>query len=700
MTTTGRPGVPTDDVRTSADQAADDFLMAEDDDRPKAVNGHKRAPGGPARPYGSAALVYAQKGHTGVIPLVRSTKLPALKNVTGREGRQTTPEEYADPELISKYAVYNIAWRLPPGYMALDVDHGYGGKTGADTLADLELTLGPLPATWSSTARGDGPSRIMFFKIPRDAGELEVSAGNDIDVIQHHHRYAVVGPSVHPKTGTKYKWYPPAGSDTKGPPGPDDLPYLPDAWLKHLSKEQRDHIPGAGRSVDEFEDLYTEESDPDLVSRIRMRFRPDEGSRHDTMMKALGWAARAAVDGKVAAAGIFEALEEDWFQAAGAEREDEFRELLSTAVRDAPDPDPAKSVQSRAEAMLTAFLDCDTLRQLPAPDYLIKGWLTSGMGNRINGEPGSGKSLVALDWAGCIGTGTAWHGHEVKQGTVLYVVGEGVEGVAKRQVVWEKHYGKRMAGVMFYPKPIQILERREGDLRGSAEWDTFSEVCRRVRPTLIILDTQRRVTAAAEENSNSDLQKAVNCLDDLREELRMAWLLVHHTPKGGTGGAGGGAVWGSVNSEFEMGKQGRGLDAVFKLTNTKEKDEEDGTEVTMTLERFETDRDAGVIDPFNESTPETSVVLVLDTGEIERDTMAERLEISEDMPQTQQDLLRVLREIWGEGTQFTKAEAKTMAVKIMSKGSFYNAWAALIASNGISPAMLDNGNPSTVRFTV
>lgn len=688
----------TDDVRISEDQAASDFLMAEDDDRPKGLNGHARPAAGKRQPYGSAALVYAQKDHTGIIPLVRSTKLPALKNVTGREGRQTLPEEYADPELIAKYAVYNIGWRLPPGYLGLDIDHGYDGKTGADTLADLELTLGPLPATWSSTARGDGPSRIMFFRIPRNAGELEVSAGSDIDVIQHHHRYAVVGPSVHPKTGTQYKWYPPAGEAAKGPPSPDDLPYLPAAWLDHLTKEQRDHSPGAGRTVREFEETFTEESDPDLVSKIRTRFRPDAGSRHDTMMKSLGWAARAAVEGKVAAAGIFEALGEDWVRAAGGERDEEFNDLLSTAVRDAPDPDPSKSVQSRAETMLSAFLDCDTLRQLPAPGYLIKGWLTSGMGNRINGEPGSGKSLVALDWAGCIGTGTAWHGREVKQGTVLYVVGEGVEGVAKRQVVWEKHYGKRMSGVLFYPKAIQILDRREGDLRGSAEWETFSEVCRRVKPTLIILDTQRRVTAAAEENSNSDLQKAVNCLDDLREELKMAWLLVHHTPKGGTGGAGGGAVWGSVNSEFEMGKQGRGLDAVFKLTNTKEKDEEDGTEVTMTLERFETDRDTGVIDPFNGSEPETSVVLVLDDGEIERDTMASRLEISEDMPQTQQDLLRVLREIWGDGVSFTKTEAKTMALKVMSKGSFYNAWAALISSLGIRPEILDNGNPSTVRF--
>lgn len=681
--------------------AASDMLMA--DDSPPKINGHAR-PTTTSQPYGSSALVYAQREWTGIIPLVRSTKLPALPDVTGREGRQTRPDEYAAPEMIAKYAVYNIGWRLPTGYVGLDVDHYAskdGAKIGADTLADLEDRLGPLPATWSSTARGDDqPSRIMFFKIPKNAGELTVSAGTDIDVIQHHHRYAVIGPSVHPKTGTKYRWYPPRGSDAKGPPGPEDFPYLPENWLAHLSKEQRDHTPGANRTVEEFQDLYTDEFEPDLVEKIRSRFDGREGSRHDTMMKALGWASRAAVESKIAAAGIFEALEEDWFRATGGGREDEFNDLLTTAVRDAPDPDPSTSLASREDAMMAAFLDCDSLRTLPAPGHLIEGWLTEGMGNRINGDPGSGKSLVALDWAGCIGTGTDWHGHPATQGLVMYVVGEGVEGTAKRQIVWEMHYGKRMTGVMFYPKPIQILERRDGDLRGSTEWETFRAVCRRLKPALIVLDTQRRMTTAAEENSNSDLQKAANCLDELRDEIKAAWLLVHHTPKGGNGGSGGGAMWGSVNSEFQMNKTGRGLDAIFKLSNGKEKDEEDGAEVELALVRYETGRDAETRDPFNGAKAESSVVLALaPEDEEERDTIAERIQLSEDRPRSQHDLIRVISEVWGNGSDFSKSDVKGLAVPtVMSKATYYSAWTNLENDGVIVPVSLENGSLSKIHF--
>ena len=40
----------------------------------------------------------------------------------------------------------------------------------------------------------------------------------------------------------------------------------------------------------------------------------------------------------------------------------------------------------------------------------------------LYGPPGAGKSFVALDFALSVASGRAWHGHEVRQGPVLYVV--------------------------------------------------------------------------------------------------------------------------------------------------------------------------------------------------------------------------------------------------------------------------------------
>ncbi|MFG2349449.1 bifunctional DNA primase/polymerase [Streptomyces phaeochromogenes] len=307
--------------------------------------------GGPNSPYRTGAPAYAAAEWTGVFPVAPATKHPALKGMTGRGGAQTRPEQYNRPDVVSKYAGHNVGLRLAPSLVGIDVDD-YDDKTGGAALAALEARLGALPPTYSSTARGDGPSRIRLYQVPKDCGELAVSAGTDIDVIQHHHRYTVVWPSVHPKTGTVYRWHAPDGIllPEGTVPAPDAFAVLPSAWLEHLSKPQREHAPGAGLAVDEFIERCTEESDPGLSGRIRNHFsQTRSGSRHDTMLWALGEIARCAARGEVNAGKAFERLEEDWAEAMAGESRDtdrEFAALLERAVADAPEPGSAAAVET------------------------------------------------------------------------------------------------------------------------------------------------------------------------------------------------------------------------------------------------------------------------------------------------------------------------------------------------------------------
>ncbi len=505
--------------------SAVDFLMGPAPGEPGStttLNGGARAPA--SQPYGSAALHYAQKNVTGIIPLVRSTKLPALEGTTGRDGRQTTADEYASPEMIAKYAVYNIAWRMPKGYMGLDVDHGYDDgngniKAGADTLAELEKTLGPLPPTWTSTARGDdSPSRIRFYKIPRNSGELKGAAGPDIDVIQHHHRYAVVAPSVHPKTGSRYRWYNPDGTRASGPPDPEDLPYLPAPWLDHLAKEQRSHEPGAGRSIEEFEGRFTDEFEPDLTGKIREKFSHKEGSRHDSMMKALGWAARAAVEGKVAARGIFDLLEEDWFTATGDTREQEFNDLLSTAVRDAPDAEDDDSDEF--------FLSWDDLKCLPGVEPLIDGMVNKKSVVWLSGKFGTYKTFLALAWACCIATGKAWESHEIADpGHVIYVLAEGISGIRPRAVAWTDRFndGQPVTRLTVTPKGIDPRDPKQ-----------MAKLTRQVQKTgakAVFFDTLHRCAPDMDENSSGDKgQGAVmKGLQKLKDDTGCTVVMLAHT---------------------------------------------------------------------------------------------------------------------------------------------------------------------------
>lgn len=185
----------------------------------------------PTGAYSRAALDYWQAGWRGVLPLPARRKHDPPKGFTGING--------AWPSYADVYAwcdgpegAGNIALRMPENVIGIDVDH-YDDKRGGDTYADAIAEYGALPATWCSTSRTDGISRIRFFRVPEGMawpGEL----GTDVEIIQHSHRYAVVWPSTHPDGGT-YHWTDPAGTLGGPVPAVDALPPLPEAWIAGLT---------------------------------------------------------------------------------------------------------------------------------------------------------------------------------------------------------------------------------------------------------------------------------------------------------------------------------------------------------------------------------------------------------------------------------------------------------------------------------
>lgn len=353
------------------------------------------------------------------------------------------------------------------------------------------------------------------------------------------------------------------------------------------------------------------------------------------------------------------------------------------------------------ERMRSKLIDREGLRKIKPKPYLIKGWVDRNSPTRINGDPGSGKSLISLDMAACIGLGIPWCGCPTRKGKVIYVIAEGVEGFTKRADAWEMHHKREIENVLFYPEPIQILGRTNGVLTESEEWAVFRELCREEEPDLVILDTQRRVTGAAAENDNTDLQTAVNCLDDMRRETGATWMLVHHTPKNGTGGSGAGAVRASLDTELETSKKDKGLSARFLLENTKEKDHEDGTKLTFELKQYVTHE--GDPNRFADDERQTSVVLVPAVAEAPPDDL---LPGFDDGPASHQKLAGIIRAVWKNGVVI-KSEVKSVATVAkapakapMSQSTFYVAWDELIASGLVTPCVNGKGVESRTHFDV
>lgn len=171
------------------------------------------------------------------------------------------------------------------------------------------------------------------------------------------------------------------------------------------------------------------------------------------------------------------------------------------------------------------------LRRMPRVSWLVDGLIqTSGL-VVLAGDGGIGKSAIAIDWAASLAAGRdAWHGKRVIAGgaSVLYVAGEGVEGVEDRLAAWEVWTGVSI--------PDERLEFVSEGFSLSDERAAFAmELAVKERDyALVILDTLSQLSSVENENDNAELSKVLNVARGIRQARPgTTVLIVHHISKGG-----------------------------------------------------------------------------------------------------------------------------------------------------------------------
>lgn len=273
-------------------------------------------------------------------------------------------------------------------------------------------------------------------------------------------------------------------------------------------------------------------------------------------------------------------LEADDLEAARMQREIRFNERVSDKAEELRIFEAAKA-RVRAEKVAAAdydslFLDRGQLVNLPTPEPLIDRVLPRHAYAILRGRDHSFKSFVAIDWACSLATGRRWQDHDTETTRVLYVAGEGAHGLRSRIDAWEYAWGRHV--------PDDMLTIRTAALDLHQPGPAFDHLLTHVTTGgygLIVIDTLRRVSGAADGNS-SEMGAVIDNLDRLkRATLDGTVLTVAHTDKGDHDTRG----YSGIEDDADVVWAAKRDDMDLALELTKYKDGPDGRTLHLAAQR-------------------------------------------------------------------------------------------------------------------
>lgn len=314
------------------------------------------------------------------------------------------------------------------------------------------------------------------------------------------------------------------------------------------------------------------------------------------------------------------------------------------------------------------------LSRLPRPEPLIQATLWRGMDGWLIGASGSGKSFIGLDWACHIATGRTWNERRTRQGPVIYVVCEGASGIQQRVDAWELAWrmeldARRDAGevvsdtgtvpddLIIIPASVRAFVRNGRLLMPSPWFSELVQIVGDVKPALVGLDTQARMTLGLNENDNAEMSEWTEAVARLRSlSPATCNLVVHHTGRNNGDARGASSIDGAQDFEWKVKRTGDKADLTGELILEKHKDGADGIVYPFRMKRWELGWDAQAEEQL------TSLTVSYEPFD-QRAARAEPLEHERDFNEAQQEIAYVLREVARPGGD-TRTEIRRMLHEI------------------------------------
>lgn len=265
----------------------------------------------------------------------------------------------------------------------------------------------------------------------------------------------------------------------------------------------------------------------------------------------------------------------------------EMGQALSSARNKWDLPEPAEAPVEREEETreeadsIFELFDIEELEAMPPPTWLIKDVLVDDGLSVLYGDPGAGKSFLAIDMGLRIANGMDWHGAAATATGVLYIAGEGKRGLSKRIKGWRKHHGLEGVDAPFIllPTAVEIPDEKQRAklLRtiDAAKAKAGFEI------GLIVIDTVSRALAGGDENSQEAMGQFVSACDAIKAHAGGALLGVHHSGKDKERGMRGSTVLlGACDAVMKAEKD----EQLVTLKTEKQKDAEEAAPIHLEMQ--------------------------------------------------------------------------------------------------------------------
>jgi hypothetical protein len=155
-------------------------------------------------------------------------------------------------------------------------------------------------------------------------------------------------------------------------------------------------------------------------------------------------------------------------------------------------------------------------------EWRVENWLPQTGIAMIHGVSGHGKSFAAIDLVMHIASGQSWSGSEVKPGSVVFLAGEGRQGIPQRIAAWQSHYNHPLkCDVHVSEFGIELDDKKHLDAL-MAEIDKLEK-----NPDVIFVDTLN-THMSGDENLAQDTAEFIKAAKKLARRYGCLIVLVHH----------------------------------------------------------------------------------------------------------------------------------------------------------------------------